>query len=99
MCREREVIRLITSGIVHKVLYQGIVSELQRSIIMTNKARLYARRREMYRLHVQKMNTTEILDKLSAKYNISKQALWQDWQKRTCWVYDVFDLEPARAQM
>jgi len=66
---------------------------------MTNKARLYARRREMYRLHVQKMNTTEILDKLSAKYNISKQALWQDWQKRTHWVYDVFDLEPARAQM
>ena len=73
--------------------------ELQRSIIMTNKARLYARRREMYRLHVQKMNTTEILDKLSAKYNISKQALWQDWQKRTCWVYDVFDLEPARGDI
>ncbi len=41
---------------------------------------------------------TEILDKLSAKYSISKQALWQDWQKRTCWVYDVFDLEPARAR-
>jgi hypothetical protein len=38
-----------------------------------------------------------ILDKLSAKYSISKQALWQDWQKRTYWVYDVFDLEPARA--
>jgi hypothetical protein len=39
---------------------------------------------------------TEILDKLSAKYSISKQALWYDWQKRTQWVYDVFDLEPAR---
>jgi len=48
---------------------------------------------------VQKMNTTEILDKLSAKYNISKQALWQDWQKRTYWVYDVFDLEPARGDI
>jgi hypothetical protein len=38
---------------------------------------------------------TEILDKLSAKYNISRQTLWQDWQMRTQWVYDVFDLEPA----
>lgn len=64
---------------------------------MTNKAQLYARRREMYRLYAQKSNMTEILDKLSAKYSISKQALWQDWQKRTYWVYDVFDLEPARA--
>jgi hypothetical protein len=65
---------------------------------MNNKAQLYARRREMYRLHVQKLNMAEILDKLSAKYNISKPALWQDWQKRTKWVYDVFDLEPSRAQ-
>jgi len=40
---------------------------------------------------------TEILDKLSAKYSIPKQALWDDWQKRTQWVYDVLDLEPARA--
>jgi hypothetical protein len=51
----------------------------------------------MYRLYVQKLNMTEILDKLSAKYSISKQALLHDWQKRTQWVYDVFDLEPARA--
>jgi hypothetical protein len=65
---------------------------------MKNKARLYARRREMYHLYVQKKNMTEILDKLSVKYSISKQALWQDWQKRTYWVYDVFDLEPARAR-
>jgi hypothetical protein len=63
---------------------------------MTNKAQLYARRREMYRLYAQKSTMTEILDKLSAKYSISKQALWQDWEKRTNWVYDVFDLEPAR---
>ena len=63
---------------------------------MTNKAQLYARRREMYRLYAQKSNMTQILDRLSAKYNISRQALWQDWQKRTNWVYDVFDLEPAR---
>ena len=62
---------------------------------MKNKAKLYARRREMYRLHVQELSMTEILDKLSAKHSISKQALWQDWQKRTQWVYDVFDLEPA----
>jgi len=64
---------------------------------MKNKAHLYARRREMYRLHVQKLNMTEILDKLSVKYSVSKRALWQDWKKRTHWVYDVFDLEPARA--
>jgi len=64
---------------------------------MKNKARLYARRREMYRLYVQKLNMIEILDKLSVKYNISEHSLWQDWQKRTRWVYDVFDLEPARS--
>jgi hypothetical protein len=63
---------------------------------MTNKAQLHARRREMCRLYAQKSNMTEILDKLSAKYSISRQALWQDWQKRTQWVYDVLDLEPAR---
>lgn len=63
---------------------------------MTNKAQLYARRREMYRLYAQQSSMTEILDRLSTKYNISRQALWQDWQKRTNWVYDVFDLEPAR---
>jgi len=64
---------------------------------MKNKAHLYARRREMYRLYVQKLNMAEILDKLSVKYSVSKQALCQDWKKRTHWVYDVFDLEPARA--
>jgi hypothetical protein len=69
---------------------------MEESVTMKNKAQLYARRREMYRLYVQKLNMTEILDKLSAKYSISKQALWYDWQKRTQWVYDVFDLEPAR---
>jgi hypothetical protein len=53
----------------------------------------------MYRLHVQKLNMTEILDQLSAKYSISKQALWLDWNKRTQWVYDVFDLEPAQVRM
>lgn len=63
---------------------------------MKNKAQLYARRREMYRLYVQKLNMMEILGKLSVKYNISEQSLWQDWQKRTHWVYDVFDLEPAQ---
>ena len=51
----------------------------------------------MYRLFVQKLNMTEILDQLSAKYSISKQALWQDWNNRTNWVYNVFDLEPSRS--
>ena len=49
----------------------------------------------MYRLYIQKLNMTEILDKLSVKYSISKQVLWQDWQQRAHWVNDVFDLEPA----
>ena len=62
---------------------------------MKNKAQLYARRREMYCLHVQKLNMTEILDKISAKYSVSKPALLLHWQKRTQWVYDVFDLESA----
>ncbi|MGZ4863941.1 MAG: hypothetical protein ACXV5H_02930 [Halobacteriota archaeon] len=66
---------------------------------MKNNAKLYARRREMYRLHVRKMDATEILDKLSAKYCVSKQALLLDWSKRAQWVYDVFDLEPASARM
>jgi len=70
-----------------------------KGVIMTNKALLYARRREMYRLYAQQSNMTEILDKLSAKYSIPKQALWDDWQKRTQWVYDVLDLEPARAPL
>jgi hypothetical protein len=65
-------------------------------LIMTKKVELYSRRREMYRLYVAKLNMSEILEKLSAKYRVSKSALCKDWQKRTLWVYDVFDLEPAR---
>jgi len=53
----------------------------------------------MYRLHIQKLNMTDILDKLSAKYSVSKKALWLDWQKRSHWVYDVFDLEPGARTM
>jgi hypothetical protein len=82
------------SSVIHNKA--NVHSASWKSVIMTNKAQLYARRREMYRLYAQKSNMTEILDKLSAKYCISKQALWQDWQKRTQWVYDVLDLEPAR---
>lgn len=52
----------------------------------------------MYRLHIAKLNMSEILEKLSAKYCVSKKALWNDWQNRPKWVYDVFDLEPARAR-
>ena len=51
----------------------------------------------MYCLHIAELNIAEILDRLSIKYSVSKQELWEDWQKRTQWVYDVFDLEPARA--
>ncbi|MGZ4907764.1 MAG: hypothetical protein ACXVIG_02740 [Halobacteriota archaeon] len=62
---------------------------------MTKKSELYARRREMYRLYIDELNMAEIVERLSAKYSVSKQALWRDWQNRTRWVYDVFDLEPA----
>jgi hypothetical protein len=51
----------------------------------------------MYRLYIAQLNMSDILEKLSAKYRVSKRALCTDWQKRTQWVYDVFDLEPARA--
>jgi hypothetical protein len=50
----------------------------------------------MYRLHVAQLDMPDILEKLSSKYRVSKSALDKDWQKRTQWVYDVFDLEPAR---
>ncbi|MGA3197849.1 MAG: hypothetical protein ABSD89_00335 [Halobacteriota archaeon] len=50
----------------------------------------------MYRLYIAQFNMSDILEKLSAKYRVSKRALCTDWQKRTQWVYDVFDLEPAR---
>ena len=63
---------------------------------MTKKEELYSRRREMYRLYVAQLNMSDILEKLSTKYSVSKSALSKDWQKRTQWVYDVFDLEPAR---
>jgi len=52
----------------------------------------------MYRLHIAELGVAEIIERLSAKYRVSKRDLWDDWQKRTKWVYDVFDLEPARAQ-
>jgi len=52
----------------------------------------------MYRLYIDKLNMSEILERLSAKYRVSKRALLKDWQMRTHWVYDVFDLEPARSQ-
>ena len=68
----------------------------QIGVSMTRKAELYSRRREMYRLYIAQFNMSDILEKLSAKYRVSKRALCTDWQKRTQWVYDVFDLEPAR---
>jgi hypothetical protein len=63
----------------------------------TKKMELYSRRREMYRLHLAELNISEIIDRISVKYRVSKQDLWEDWQKRSQWVYDVFDLEPAQA--
>lgn len=70
--------------------------KIQIGASMTRKAELYSRRREMYRLYIAQFNMSDILEKLSAKYRVSKRALCTDWQKRTQWVYDVFDLEPAR---
>ena len=64
---------------------------------MADETELYKRRREMYRLYIDKLNMSEILDTLSAKYRVPKRALWEDWERRTQWVYDVFDLEPARS--
>ncbi len=52
----------------------------------------------MYRLYIDELNMGEIVERLSTKYSVSKQTLWRDWQKRTQWVYDVFDLEPAAAE-
>lgn len=63
---------------------------------MTKKELLYSRRREMFRLHIAQLEMSDILDKLSKKYRVSKSALNKDWQKRSYWVYDVFDIEPAR---
>jgi hypothetical protein len=42
------------------------------------------------------LGLTALMIAFSAKYSISKQALWHDWQKRTQWVYDAFKLEPVR---
>jgi hypothetical protein len=63
----------------------------------TKKIELYARRREIYRPHIAELHISEIMDRLSIKYRVSKRDLWEDWQKRSQWVYDVFDLEPAQA--
>jgi hypothetical protein len=63
---------------------------------MTKKELLYSRRREMFRLHIAQLEMSDILDKLSKKHRVSKSALNKDWQKRSYWVYDVFDIEPAR---
>ena len=63
----------------------------------TKKMELYSRRREMYRLHIAELQISEIIERLSVKYRVSKRVLWVDWQKRSQWVYDVFDLEPAQA--
>jgi hypothetical protein len=63
----------------------------------TKKMELYSRRREMYRLHIAELQISEIIERLSIKYRVSKRDLWEDWQKRSQWVYDVFDLEPAQA--
>jgi hypothetical protein len=50
----------------------------------------------MYRLQIAELNISETIERLSVKYRVSKRNLWEDWQKRTQWVYDDFDLEPAQ---
>jgi hypothetical protein len=62
----------------------------------TKKMELYSRRPEMYRLHIAELHISEIIERLSVKYRVSKRVLSEDWQKRSQWVYDVFDLEPAQ---
>jgi hypothetical protein len=49
----------------------------------------------MFRLYIAQLDMSDILEKLSTKYRVSKSALNKDWQKRSYWVYDVFDLEPT----
>jgi hypothetical protein len=62
---------------------------------MTKKELLYSSRREMFRLYIAQLDMSDILETLSTKYRVSKSALNKDWQKRSYWVYDVFDLEPT----
>lgn len=73
-----------------------IIWERNKGVNMSKKDLLYSRRREMFRLHIAQLEMSDILDTLSKKYRVSKNALNKDWQKRSYWVYDVFDLEPAR---
>ena len=47
--------------------------------------------------HIVEVSVSQTIGRLSAKYRGSKRDLWEDWQKRTQWVYDVFDLELAQA--
>jgi len=62
---------------------------MQRRAAATKKMELYSRRREMYRLHIAKLNISEIVDMISQKYRVSKRDLWDDWQKQFQSVYDV----------
>jgi hypothetical protein len=71
-------------------------NNILRSATVKETVELYARRREMYRLYIDEVKMSEIIEKLSAKYRVSKWDLWADWQKWTHWVYAVFDLEPPR---
>lgn len=73
-----------------------IIRKEVRGVNMSKKEVLYSRRREMFRLHIAQLEMSDILEKLSQKYRVSKSVLNKDWQKRSYWVYDVFDLEPAR---
>jgi hypothetical protein len=36
----------------------------------------------MYRLQIAELHISEIIDRLSVKYRVSKRDLWEDWQKR-----------------
>ncbi|MFZ0010830.1 MAG: hypothetical protein WAL97_02830 [Halobacteriota archaeon] len=50
-----------------------------------------------YLMSIFEVSMSETIGRLSAKYRVSKRDLWEDWQKRIQWVYDVFDLELAQA--
>ena len=45
----------------------------------TKKMELYSRRREMYRLHIAELQISEIIERLSVKYRVSKRVLLGGW--------------------
>ena len=70
---------------------------MRQNVAVTQRMGLHLRRREMQCPHIVEVSVSETIGRLSAKYRVSKRDLWEDWQKRIRWVYDVFYLELAQA--